>query len=176
MADRKAPNGTGAQENWYLPYIDKKTRGEAVEERDKPVAIFYCAGASNVGQSTATAAKRAARKLGYDRASLLCLASISAGLPNVTRGAREASGIVAIDGCPMSCAKRTLEKAGFTVDEHVILTRDANVKKNFRLDEAGADSDAGDVVAERVVRIEERVKRAERKDRTDDATDGETLS
>jgi len=144
------------QENWYLPYMDKKTKGETVEEREKPVALFYCAGASNVGQSTLTAAKRAAHKLGYNRAALLCLASISAGLPNVTRGAREARGIVAIDGCPMSCAKRTLEKAGFAVDEHIIMTKDADVKKNFRLDEAGAGPDAGDVVAERVIRIEER--------------------
>lgn len=161
MTDEKANNGTEKpRENWYLPYMDKKTKGETVEEREKPVAIFYCAGASNVGQSTVTAAKRAAHKLGYDRASLLCLASISAGLPNVTRGAREASGIVAIDGCPMSCARRTLEKADFAVDEHIIMTKDTDTKKNFRLDEAGAGPDAGDVVADRVMRIEERTKGA----------------
>jgi len=35
------------KENWYLPYMDKKTKGIAVEERESPVAVFYCAGASN---------------------------------------------------------------------------------------------------------------------------------
>lgn len=38
------------------------------------------------------------------------------------------------------------------------MTKDADIKKNFRLDEAGAGPDAEDVVAERVIRIEERTK------------------
>lgn len=39
-------------ENWYLPYMDQKTKGIEVEEKPSPVAVFYCAGAFNVGQST----------------------------------------------------------------------------------------------------------------------------
>ena len=120
-------------ENWYLPYMDKKTKGIEVEERQSPVAVFYCAGASNVGQSTMLGCVKASNELGYEKASLLCLASISAGLANITNGAKNAKGIVAVDGCPMSCAKKTLEKAGFNADEHLILSKDLDISKNFDL-------------------------------------------
>lgn len=121
------------KENWYLPYMDKKTKGLEVVERKSPVAVFYCAGASNVGQSTMLSSVKAANEIGYDKAALLCLASISAGLDNITNGAKNAKGIVAIDGCPMSCAKKTLEKAGFTLGEHLIVSKDLSVSKNFDL-------------------------------------------
>jgi uncharacterized metal-binding protein len=121
------------KENWYLPYMDKKTKGIEVEEMKSPVAVFYCAGASNVGQSTMLSSVKAANDVGYDKASLLCLASISAGLANITNAAKSAKGIVAVDGCPMSCAKKTLEKAGFVLDKHIILTKDLEISKNFDL-------------------------------------------
>lgn len=121
------------KDNWYLPYMDKKTKGIEVEEKKSPVAVFYCAGASNVGQSTMFSSVKAANEVGYDKAALLCLASISAGLANITNAAKSAKGIVAVDGCPMSCAKKTLEKAGFNLDEHIIVSKDLNIPKNFDL-------------------------------------------
>jgi len=121
------------KENWYLPYMDKKTKGIEVEERESPVALFYCAGASNVGQATMRGCTQAAVRVGYDKASLLCLASISAGLANITNAARKAKGIVAVDGCPMSCALKTLNKAGFEVDKHLIVSKDLDIPKNFKL-------------------------------------------
>ena len=78
------------KDNWYLPYMDKKTKGIEVEEKKSPVAVFYCAGASNVGQSTMLSSVKAANEVGYDKAALLCLASISAGLANITNGAKNA--------------------------------------------------------------------------------------
>lgn len=98
---REGAAGKKEKENWYLPYMDKKTRGIAVEDKPNPVAVFYCAGASNVGQATVSGSVRAADELGYEKAALLCLASISAGLANITRAAREAKGLVAVDGCPI---------------------------------------------------------------------------
>ena len=124
------------KENWYLPYMDKKTKGIEVEERKNPVAVFYCAGASNVGQATVVSSVRAADELGYEKAALLCLASISAGLANITKAAREAKGIVAIDGCPMHCALKTLNKADFEVDKHLTLSKDLEIPKNFNLNSA----------------------------------------
>ncbi|MHB8093245.1 MAG: putative zinc-binding protein [Syntrophales bacterium] len=124
------------KENWYLPYMDKKTKGIEVEERKNPVAVFYCAGASNVGQATVVGSVRAADELGYEKAALLCLASISAGLANITKAAREAKGIVAIDGCPMHCALKTLNKADFEVDKHLTLSKDLEIPKNFNLNSA----------------------------------------
>ena len=130
MAEKKE------KENWYLPYMDKKTKGIEVEERKSPVAVFYCAGASNVGQATVAGSVRAANELGYEKAALLCLASISAGLANITKAAREAKGIVTIDGCPMHCALKTLNKADFEVDKHLTLSKDLEIPKNFNLNSA----------------------------------------
>ena len=121
------------KDNWYLPYMDKKTKGIEVEEKKSPVAVFYCAGASNVGQATMLSSVKAANEVGYDKAALLCLASISAGLANITNAAKSAKGIVAVDGCPMSCAKKTLEKAGFNLDEHIIVSKDLSISNNFDL-------------------------------------------
>lgn len=143
-------------ENWYLPYMDKKTKGIEVEEKQSPVAVFYCAGASNVGQSTMHSCVNAANELGYEKASLLCLASISAGLPNVTNGAKNAKGIVAIDGCPMSCAKKTLEKEGFNLDEHLILSKDLSISKNFDLNSSMDLDMIKDAVVEKINRVYEK--------------------
>jgi uncharacterized metal-binding protein len=131
--DAKSKEIKKETENWYLPYMDKKTKGIEVEERESPVAVFYCAGASNVGQSTMVGCVKAANEVGYEKASLLCLASISAGLANITNAAKCAKGIVAVDGCPMSCALKTLNKAGFEVDKHLIVSKDLQVSKNFNL-------------------------------------------
>lgn len=155
MKEKELNSATGAEsqskitdegkekENWYLPYMDKKTKGIEVEEKKSPVAVFYCAGASNVGQATVTGSVRAADNLGYEKAALLCLASISAGLANITRAAREAKGIVAVDGCPMHCALKTLNKADFQVDRHLTLSRDLGIAKNFDLN---SQTDAAKIV------------------------------
>lgn len=75
----------------------------------------------------------AATKIGFDKAALLCLASISAGLKNIQNGAKNAKGIVAVDGCPMQCALKTLQKEGFEVQKHFIVSKDFDIKKHFDL-------------------------------------------
>lgn len=141
------------KENWYLPYMDKKTKGIEVEEKKSPVAVFYCAGASNVGQSTMLSSVKAANEVGYDKAALLCLASISAGLANITNAAKSAIGIIAVDGCPMSCAKKTLEKAGFNPDEHIIISKDLNISKNFDLNSSTDLETIKDAVVEKIDKV-----------------------
>jgi uncharacterized metal-binding protein len=141
------------KDNWYRPYMDKKTKGIEDEEKPSPVAVFYCAGASNVGQSTMLSSVKAANEVGYDKAALLCLASISAGLANITNAAKNAKGIVAVDGCPMSCAKRTLEKAGFNSDEHIIVSKDLNISKNFDLNSSTDLETIKDAVVEKINRV-----------------------
>jgi uncharacterized metal-binding protein len=41
--------------------------------------------------------------------------------------------IVAIDGCPVACAKKTLEHAGFNIDEYVQVT-DLGIEKSHNFD------------------------------------------
>jgi len=59
-----------------------KTKGIEIEEIKSLAAVFYCAGASNLSQLAMLGSVNAANNVGYDKMSLLCLASISAGLKN----------------------------------------------------------------------------------------------
>ena len=150
-----SPKAEGDKDtNWYLPYMNAITEGKEVEEKKSPVALFYCAGASNVGQSTVTGCVETANILGYNHVALLCLASVSAGLKNMMNGAKNARGIVAVDGCPMSCAKKTLEKAELKVDKHIIVSKDLNVPKNFRLSDAGAIKEVTNAVIQAVLSVD----------------------
>ncbi len=108
--------------------------------------------ASNVGQSRSFILKRQTMS-GYDKAALLCLASISAGLANITNAAKSAKGIVAVDGCPMSCSKKTLEKAGFNLDEHIIVSKDLKISKNFDLNSSTDLETIKDAVVEKIDKV-----------------------
>jgi uncharacterized metal-binding protein len=76
------------------------------------VLVFSCSGAADVGEI----ADRVARKIAKcGQAKMFCLAGIGAQIRGMIESAKSAKKIVAIDGCPVSCAKKTLEHAGFNV-------------------------------------------------------------
>lgn len=80
--------------------------------------IYACSGAADVGEI----ADHAARKLTADGVGKMsCLAGIGGRIPNLLEIARGAEAILAIDGCPMQCARNSLEKAGFTKFQHICL-------------------------------------------------------
>ena len=84
-----------------------------------PKLIFACSGAADVG----AIADRAARKLTRDGAGkMFCLAGIGGRVSGILESTEAAAGILAIDGCPLACAKHCLEEAGFTGFEHVRVT------------------------------------------------------
>jgi uncharacterized metal-binding protein len=65
----------------------------------------------------------AARKLTADGAGkMFCLAGIGGRVSGIMETTRVATAILAIDGCPLDCAKKTLEQAGFTKFEHLRLS------------------------------------------------------
>jgi len=53
---------------------------------------------------------------------MYCTAGIGGGVEPILKAAREASTIVALDGCPLDCTKRSLENAGFTEFRHLRVT------------------------------------------------------
>lgn len=59
---------------------------------------------------------------------MACLAAVSAGMPGPVTGAKQARMVLAIDGCPVKCAAKTLEKAGVRPTQHVLIT-DLGLKK-----------------------------------------------
>ena len=83
-----------------------------------PKLIFACSGAADVG----AVADQAARKLTKDGAGkMFCLAGIGGRVPGIMATTGSAARILAIDGCPLNCAKNSLEQAGFKQYEHLQL-------------------------------------------------------
>ena len=84
-----------------------------------PRLIFACSGAADVGQIS----DLAARKLTSEGAGkMFCLAGIGGRVSGIMETTRAASAILAIDGCPLDCARKTLEEAGLTRFEHLRLS------------------------------------------------------
>jgi uncharacterized metal-binding protein len=95
------------------------------EESGPAVLVYSCSGSADVGEI----ADRAARRLdAEDKAWMSCLAGIGGRVSGLMASAAAASALLAIDGCPLDCAKKTLELAGFTNVKHVRVT-DLGFKK-----------------------------------------------
>ena len=102
-----------------------------------PRLVFACSGAADVG----AVADRAARQLTQEGAGkMYCLAGLGGRVEGIIANTQAAGKILAIDGCPMNCAQRTLAEAGFSEFEHLRLadmgfqkgaspTTDENVRK-----------------------------------------------
>jgi uncharacterized metal-binding protein len=97
------------------------------------VLIFTCSGASNVGQIANETAKRlSCQGIG----GLSCLAGIGGHINGFAEATREVKKVVAIDGCPVHCARKTLEHADCPITVHVVVT-ELGVRKtsDFHLDD-----------------------------------------
>lgn len=66
-----------------------------------------------------------------------CLAGIGGHVSGMIESTKAGKMLIAIDGCPVACAKKTLEHAGFNIDEYDQVT-DLGIEKNhqFHLDAA----------------------------------------
>ena len=91
------------------------------------ILIFPCSGGSNVGQISNEAAKDLTA-LGIGK--MYCLAGIGGKDSGIVESTKAAKRIIAIDGCPVHRARKTLEQAGFTADVPVVVTDLGIEKKN----------------------------------------------
>ena len=109
-----------------IPIPDAETRVSAdgtgaQAECCTPAArlIFACSGAADVGKI----ADLAARKLSDDGVGkMFCLAGVGGRVKGIMETTKAAQTILAIDGCPLQCARNTLEQAGFTKFERLCLS------------------------------------------------------
>jgi len=99
------------------------------------ILIFSCAGSSNVGQIANQAAVRLAQQ-GMGR--YFCLAGIGGHVSGMIESTKAGKMLVAIDGCPVGCAKKTLEHTGFTIHEYVQVT-EFGIEKNHEFSLASSD-------------------------------------
>lgn len=94
------------------------------------VAIFPCAGAANIGQlSNRVAIELEKQGIG----NLMCTAGIGARAPGLMKSAEASDRIITIDGCPLNCASKTLELAGFKPDRQIVIS-EFGIKKSKERD------------------------------------------
>jgi uncharacterized metal-binding protein len=91
--------------------------------------LYSCSGASNVGQ----VANEACRRLAFERGfKMACLAGIGAHVPGMVRNAEEGM-TIAVDGCPVCCARKALEHVGVAPHASVVVTH-LGIQKDHDLD------------------------------------------
>jgi uncharacterized metal-binding protein len=81
--------------------------------------IFSCSGAADVG-NIADLTARQLTKEGLGK--MFCIVGIGGQAEPILTATQKASSLLAIDGCPLDCAKKTLEKAGFCNVTHIRVT------------------------------------------------------
>ena len=93
------------------------------------IMILACSGGSNVGLLSNQAAVELTRD-GVGK--MFCLAGIAAQLSGFVQSAKDVEAMVAIDGCPVGCAKAILEQAGVPLKNHLVIT-ELGIGKNKNL-------------------------------------------
>jgi len=96
------------------------------------VILLPCSGGSNCGQI----ANQAAVNLDIEGIGrIYCLAGIGAHVDGMVESARGAKRIVALDGCQVACAKKTIEHAGLTLTDWICVTQEGiNKSHEFIMD------------------------------------------
>lgn len=105
-----------------------------------PRVIFPCSGAADVGE-VADQAARCLTRAGAGRMS--CLAGIGGRVPGIIETTQAASAVLAIDGCPQECARKTLESAGFDGFKHLRLAELGMKKGSTPANEANIQAVVG---------------------------------
>jgi len=83
-----------------------------------PIVVYACSGCSDAGEI----ADRIARQLTRDGvAQMSCLAGVGGRVKSLLAKAENAERILVVDGCPLNCARHTLELAGFKKFDHLEL-------------------------------------------------------
>jgi uncharacterized metal-binding protein len=113
-----------------MPEVFKMSEGVKCACEAANVGLYACAGGSNVGQMANKVAVELTKK---GKGKIMCTVGVGGNVPGIIKSTEGTDEIIAIDGCALLCAKKSLERAGFTVDRHVILS-ELGMKKNKDLD------------------------------------------
>lgn len=95
-----------------------------------PRLVLSCSGGSNVGQIANSTAMELDKQ---GKAQMYCLVGVAAHLGGMVDSAKTASGIIAIDGCQIACAKAALDHMQIPYTQHIVVT-DLEIKKNHAFD------------------------------------------
>lgn len=81
--------------------------------------IFPCAGQANTGQITNLAAIQLTEE-GFGK--IACTVLLATGEKGLIKRAKDSGGVVVLDGCPMTCAKKIADTNGVPISQHLIMT------------------------------------------------------
>jgi len=84
-----------------------------------PKLIFACSGAADVGGIADQAARRMTRE---GAGKMYCMTGIGGRVSGILETTKAAAKILAIDGCPLDCARKCPEEAGFSSFAHLRVT------------------------------------------------------
>jgi uncharacterized metal-binding protein len=101
---------------------------DACCKADENIMILACSGGSNVGQLSNQVAVELTRE-GFGK--MFCLAGIGGHLGGFVQSAKDVPQMVAIDGCPVGCAKAILEEAKVPLKSYVVVS-DLGIEKNHQ--------------------------------------------
>lgn len=92
--------------------------------------VYSCSGCSSAAQMANHVALQLDRR---GIAEMSCIAGVGGDVPSLVKVARSGRRIVVIDGCPLVCAKKCLERHDIAPDRHLQLG-EHGVKKRFHAD------------------------------------------
>lgn len=90
------------------------------KEAEKLAIIFVCSGAASVGKIGHEVGVLLTN--GSERARLCCITAVAAGSQTHIDIGKRAKKVIVIDGCPMKCATKVIEKAGVKIDHSFTVT------------------------------------------------------
>lgn len=90
--------------------------GVSSQARSPKAVIYACSGCSDAGELADQIARRLSRS---GMGEMSCLAGIGGRVKSIVSKGEKAERIFVIDGCPLNCARKTLELAGFAGFQHL---------------------------------------------------------
>jgi uncharacterized metal-binding protein len=106
--------------------------------------VFACSGAADVGALADQAARQLAKA---GKGKMFCTVGLGGKVEPILETTRAASTIVAIDGCPLDCTKRSLAEAGFDECLHLRLTDLGMIKGETEISDANVSKVAEQAAA-----------------------------
>lgn len=101
-----------------------------IHDRKKLPLVYSCSGCSSAAQLANHVAVQLDRR---GLAEMSCIAGVGGDVPSLLKTAHSGRPMVVIDGCPLECARKSLERHGIVPDEHVQLGREG-VRKRYHED------------------------------------------
>lgn len=85
----------------------------------KKVTVYSCSGCSNVAQLANNIAVKLDRQ---GVAKMSCIAGVGGDVSSLVKFAEKSEKILVLDGCPLQCAAKCLERHNIEATHHVVLT------------------------------------------------------